>query len=131
MMMQNYWVLNILARCSSFVLPAVLVGLQLSAEPCADTAKSWRKATVRSALAACAAQNIAPAQLAMAQSALDAKQFEEASRMARSAEQKLPSVGDVAAWIDASAQFGHGTSEGYHLEVPSPHTQDVHVLPES
>ncbi len=111
-MMQNYWVLNILVRCFSFILPGVMVGLQLVAEPCIDTAKSWRKTSVRSALAACAAQNIAPAQLAMAQAALDAKQFEEASRMARSAGQKLPAVGDVASWIDASAQFGLKNFDG-------------------
>ncbi len=81
-------------------------GANMTAQTCAETARTWRKAATRTALAACVVQNIAPAQLAMAQSALDSNQFEQAAKLARAAGAKLTGVKDVAAWIEASAQFG-------------------------
>ena len=78
----------------------------LTAQTCAETARTWRKAATKTMLAACVAQNLPPAQLAMAQASLDSSQFEQAARLARSVGTKLTGVKDIAAWIEASAQFG-------------------------
>ncbi len=117
-MMQLYWALSILVRCCSLILPVVLAGLELHGQTCADTARTWRTTNTRSALAVCAAQNNGSAQLAMAQASLDANQFQEAINMARAAGQKLPQLRDVAAWIEASGQFGLKNYEGTLAALP-------------
>ena len=106
MMMSVYWAQNILVRCFSLGLLALLIVSPAASQNCADTTRGWRKAVSKSALSACAAQNIAPAQLAMGVAAVESGQFTEAVRYGRVAGQKLEKVRDYAAWIEASGQYG-------------------------
>ena len=125
----HFWEPNILAKCTnasaalSLIALLILTTAPLSAQPCADTARTWRTTATKTALAACAAQNIAPAQLAMAQAALDANQFAQAVSLAQSAATKLPAVKDVAAWIEASAQFGLKDYDATLAALPPPRSR--------